>query len=126
MIKGIGTDIVEIDRFRTLADKNSFLEQVLTIEEIDHAPKDLSCDTYFATMFAVKESVLKAMGCGLETGFLWKDIHVDAEWNIHLSGTLGHRAETEAISEIVCSHSHSDIKALAFVALLTSATTPAT
>ena len=121
MIRGIGTDVVEINRFRNLNQKTEFLEQVLTREEINGAPTDpTSDDAHFATLFALKEAMLKALGCGLETGSHWHDIHVTCDWNIYLTGILGRRADEDSISTILTSHSYSETTAIAFVIISTT------
>ncbi|MDI6740385.1 MAG: 4'-phosphopantetheinyl transferase superfamily protein [Candidatus Edwardsbacteria bacterium] len=61
MIIGIGVDVVAIERFGTLKDKESFLAQVLTTKELRSTPKS-GTDRYYASLFAAKESVLKALG----------------------------------------------------------------
>lgn len=62
MIKGIGTDIIEISRIIKTIDKQSFLDRIFTKEEqkLYHGvnPQTL------AGNFAAKEAVAKALGTG--------------------------------------------------------------
>ena len=58
MVKGIGVDIVENSRFSGKG--MNFLEKIFTQLEIQEAVKD----QYYASRFAVKEAVSKAMGTG--------------------------------------------------------------
>lgn len=62
MIKGIGTDIVEIERIRKSIEKQSFINKIFTQEEqkLYHGinPQTL------AGNFAAKEAVAKALGTG--------------------------------------------------------------
>ncbi|TSA21275.1 holo-[acyl-carrier-protein] synthase [bacterium] len=120
MITGVGTDIVEIDRFRNLEQKAEFLEQVFTHTEIHSAPNGSSQDTFYATLFAVKEAILKALGCGLQQGSVWRDIQISHDWSPHLSGFLGRLAEEKSVSKIHVSHAHAGKSAVAFVLIETT------
>lgn len=72
MIKGIGTDIVEIARIKEAMAKEGFLEKVFNPEEIEYIKDNpLRC----AGLFCAKEAVAKATGLGLsKTGI--KNIHI--------------------------------------------------
>jgi holo-[acyl-carrier protein] synthase len=120
MIKGVGTDVVDIDRFRNLNHRTDFLQQVFTPCEIQNAPERPAQDTFFATLFAIKESLMKALGCGLEEGSLWREIQITPDWKPRLSGHLGHLAQEQLVTNIFVSHSHSDNSAIAFVILETT------
>lgn len=87
MIFGIGADIVAVDRFRKLKNKEEFLAQFLSAEELSTAPK-IKQDLFYASLFAVKESVLKALGCGLSQGSYWHHIRISKNNQISLSGPL--------------------------------------
>lgn len=70
MIFGIGTDIIEIERFENVSD--SFMDKVYTKREI----KCFKAKTRsLAGNFAVKEAVAKALGTGF-SGFSPRDIEV--------------------------------------------------
>ena len=65
MIRGIGTDIVEIARIAKLMDNRHFIERILTVEEqaiLDSRPIP---EQWLAGRFAAKEAVAKALGVGL-------------------------------------------------------------
>ncbi|MBI4727040.1 holo-ACP synthase [candidate division TA06 bacterium] len=87
MVLGIGADIVASDRFKKLKDKEGFLSQVFSPEELSRAPK-ANRDRFYASLFAIKESVLKALGCGLSRGALWHDIQISKNNRVSLSGWL--------------------------------------
>lgn len=73
MIKGIGLDIIEIDRIALAIErtKGRFIERLFTRNEIrPNAPA-----TYYAGRFAAKEAVVKALGTGFR-GITWQDIEV--------------------------------------------------
>lgn len=116
MIKGIGTDIVEISRIEKAIAKNYFKERVFTLEEI----KIAQSAEYYAGRWAGKESLLKALGMGLlgtnlrEIEILKKD---SGEPYLVLHGKLAEIAESRGITNIYISISHSKENALAFVVL---------
>lgn len=62
MIKGIGTDIIEIDRIAKSADKKSFLDKIFTEPEqrLFHSKNY----EFLAGRFAAKEAIAKALGTG--------------------------------------------------------------
>lgn len=68
MIKGIGVDIIEIDRIKDAVDKygKGFLQKVFTAKEINYCR---GRKTYripeLAVRFAAKEAYSKAMGTGI-------------------------------------------------------------
>ncbi len=71
MIKGVGTDIIEIDRIKNA--KESFYKSVFTSRELEkfHGFRYNS----LAGIFAAKEAVAKALGTGFY-GFSPKDIEI--------------------------------------------------
>lgn len=73
MVKGIGTDIIEIERIKNSLNKQSFLDKIYTKAEqkLYHGinPQTL------AGNFAAKEAVAKALGTGF-AGFGPTDIEV--------------------------------------------------
>lgn len=77
MIKGIGNDSAELDRFENHVMKNDgFAKKVLTPAEL--AVYDTLSDTgkvrFLAGRFSVKESFAKALGTGLGKGVAFQDI----------------------------------------------------
>jgi holo-[acyl-carrier protein] synthase len=115
MITGVGVDIIPIERFSQESNREGFLEQILTEEELLRTPKGDQRDAFCARIFATKEAVLKALGCGLHSGFRWRDISVTEGPEVHLSGWLRSFAEGLSMSRIHVSHSSSNTHAVAFV-----------
>lgn len=81
MIKGIGIDLVEIDRFKQVINRqgNKFLERVFTPSEIKYCLKHKKNSyQHFAVRFAAKEAFLKAIGTGwgTKTAPQWTEIEV--------------------------------------------------
>ncbi len=52
-----------------------------------------------AMVFATKEAVLKALGCGLSQGWRWRDIEVCAD-GVRLSGVLRSLAVGKGVSRV--------------------------
>ncbi len=72
MILGVGTDIIDIRRIRSAAERERFLTRYYTEKEI------LACKGSAASLagnFAVKEAVAKALGTGFHL-FFPRDIEV--------------------------------------------------
>lgn len=78
MIKGIGTDIIEIDRFRSLMKRHPkrFLSRLFTQEEQDYCLKYKDNDRHFTGRFSAKEAVAKALGCGFGAKLGYLDISI--------------------------------------------------
>ncbi|MFI3115766.1 MAG: holo-ACP synthase [Clostridia bacterium] len=64
MIKGIGTDIIEIERIRKAVLKEYFVKRVFTANEIAYAESKGDFAQTFAGIFCAKESIIKAKGRG--------------------------------------------------------------
>jgi len=78
MIRGVGTDVVELDHFTdvVLNSREGFLERLFTTREIDHCERFKDRMASYAAVFAAKEAFLKAMGTGLAPGIRWTDVEV--------------------------------------------------
>lgn len=76
MVKGIGVDIIELDRIDCAIKKSSrFLPRLFTDKEIAYfESKNMKVES-IAGNFAAKEAIVKALGTGVR-GFQWKDIEV--------------------------------------------------
>ncbi len=75
-MRGIGTDILEIERIGALLHREIFLRRVFTEGErayVAHAP--LPAETA-AGLFCAKEAVSKALGTGFGTQIALRDIEI--------------------------------------------------
>lgn len=81
MILGIGTDLVDCRRIEKLILKyeNRFLNRIFTEEERARINIRHQRILGYAKLFAIKESVLKALGTGLAKGVTWHDITITRE-----------------------------------------------
>lgn len=75
MIKGIGTDIVEISRIEKSMKNPRFLEKNFTTSENEYFQNKKMKPQSVAASFAAKEAFSKALGTGI-SGFEIKDIEV--------------------------------------------------
>lgn len=75
-MRGIGTDIIEIERIEKLLQKKAFLQRVFTpIEQNWLCAAPIPAQTG-AGMFCAKEAVAKAMGTGLGSALSFRDIEI--------------------------------------------------
>ena len=120
MIKGIGIDIIEIDRIREAVEKynDSFLGKVFTEKELRYC-RNRKALKYpeLAVRFAAKEAYAKAMGTGIKglgrsnSGIAWKDIEIIN--NSHGKPLISIRSEVS--QKVYVSLSHSQDYAVASV-----------
>ena len=78
MQKGIGIDIIEIDRVKSAVKqlKDKFLNKIFTKRELSYCTRK-KCFRFpeLAARFAAKEAYAKAMGTGLR-GIKWRQIEI--------------------------------------------------
>ncbi len=64
MIKGVGTDITEVERIKNNLRNDRFIKKIYSANEVDYLNKrKFNCQTA-AGMFAAKEAVSKSLGTG--------------------------------------------------------------
>lgn len=69
MIKGIGTDIIEVERVASKIEKeNGFRELVFSSAEIKYCEAKTNKYEHYAARFAAKEALGKAFGAGWMSG----------------------------------------------------------
>lgn len=117
MAKSIGFDVVSVGRIEAVVDDNEFLRQVFNEDEILKAPVGKQKVPYYALLFAVKEAMLKAIGCGLHRGSYWHDMEVMTFDEVNVSGVLLKMMESQYVSHVHLSCSHSEQYAVALVVL---------
>lgn len=75
-ILGIGTDVIEIERIKKIAEKNPrFLERILTKKEKEYCFSSGSKYQSASARFAGKEALVKALGTGF-TNCSFQDIEI--------------------------------------------------
>jgi holo-[acyl-carrier protein] synthase len=111
MIYGIGTDIIEVTRIKTVMEKDiGFREKIFTPGEITYCETKRHKYENYAARFSVKEAFLKAIGTGWRLGIRFADIDVyHDEYGkplIRVYGKALELVEKEKISKIHVSLSH--------------------
>lgn len=78
LLRGIGNDIIEIDRIRKAFEEHGdkFLERLLTKQEQVYCLQHKDPALRLAGRFAAKEAVAKALGCGIGKEASWLDIEI--------------------------------------------------
>jgi holo-[acyl-carrier protein] synthase len=114
-MKGIGIDIIEIDRIKEAIENfgDKFLKRVFTDKELAYCRNRKSLKLpELAVRFAAKEAYAKALGTGLK-GIRWKEIEVSnndrgkphisikgkIQQNIHVS--LSHSRDSAVASVLI-------------------------
>ena len=75
-ILGIGVDIVENKRIKSLIKKKSFIKRSFGKNEVNFSNKILNKTNYFAKRFAAKEAFAKTLGTGFRNNLNLKDIEI--------------------------------------------------
>lgn len=119
---GIGTDLVELDRFRLALERTpGIVERLFSEAEQSYARKRRDPTERFAARFAAKEAVLKAMGVGLWK-FPLRDIEVIRAPSGQPSVLLHRKAATVAaergVREWLLTITHTDTIAQAIAVAL--------
>lgn len=77
---GIGVDIVEISRMKSILEKTpSFARRVFTEEEQEYCESTSRPAAHYASRFASREAVLKALGTGFSQGVGRRDVSVSKD-----------------------------------------------
>lgn len=78
MVRGVGTDIIEVNRIHNAIQKHGckFLDRLFTQKEKDYCLNFRGSSRNFAGRFAAKEAIAKALGVGIGTQLHWTDIEI--------------------------------------------------
>lgn len=124
MLKGVGIDIVEIERLRMSIERTgqAFLEKVYSADELCVLPaKNPRRTEFLAGRWAAKEAFAKALGCGITDRCRLNEITVLDDESGRPSMTLGgaafETAKSLGVSQIHISISHEKAYATAVVIL---------
>lgn len=118
MIKGIGVDIVEINRIQAAVEgrKERFLKRIYTEGEREYCLQMPRPFRHLAARFAAKEAVSKALGTG-KSGMQWTDIEVCRDSRgrpyIKLFGGAAERAREKGVVDVAISLSFNRNNAVA-------------
>lgn len=112
MIKGVGIDIIEIERIKDAVEKygDNFLNRVFTEKEIQYCRRRRVYGyPELAVRFAAKEAYSKALGVGVagfgrnNHGVKWKDVEITN--NSHGKPLISYKGEVSEKVQISLSHS---------------------
>lgn len=125
MIKGIGIDIVETNRIKTIISrhKNKFLEKVFTAAEIEFCTGKADQFIHFSARWAAKEAFYKALPLCCQAVSSWKSIQIISDNGTGrpliaiCSNTLKSCLQQEKIENLHLSISHEKQFCIAFVVL---------
>lgn len=111
MIKGTGIDIIEVERIRSVMERDTgFRDKIFTPEEIRYCESKKNKYQHYAARFSAKEALMKAIGTGWRFGIRFADIevfHNDLEQpQIRVSGKANELLSDLSISKIHVSLSH--------------------
>lgn len=119
---GIGTDLVELDRFRTTLERTpSIKERTFTAAERAYADSKNDPTERYAARWAAKEAVMKAMGVGLGEVAMVDIEVVRAESgapSVRLHGTASAKANELGITSWMITLTHTESLAQAIVVAL--------
>ena len=120
MIKGVGTDIIEIQRIKKQIESNDgFVNKIFTKREIEYCESFKSKAQNYAVRFAAKEAFLKAIGKGWRDGLAFDQVEVVNDElgkpDIIVTGKAKEIIDALGITNIQVSLSHSHENAIAFV-----------
>ena len=119
MLLGIGTDLLEIDRIKSVYQKHGkrFIERILTADEKTEAKSRSDIVNYLAKQFAAKESISKALGVGIGN-LSFQDMEILRNASGQPTATISNKAQKIfSISKIHISLSDTQTHILAFCAI---------
>jgi holo-[acyl-carrier protein] synthase len=117
-VLGLGTDLVEIDRFRLAMTRRGprFAERLFSADERAYADRHRDPAPRLAARFAAKEAVMKALGVGLWK-FAFRDVEVvrarSGAPSLALRGRAEELAGARGVRAWQLSLSHTDATAIA-------------
>jgi holo-[acyl-carrier protein] synthase len=128
VIKGLGVDIVEIDRMRGALERHPRMkERIFSAAERAYCDKRNKPEVHYALRFAAKEAVLKALGTGF-AGMSFQDVEVvrDAGGrpSPKLHGRAAEVAEEIGVVEMHLSLSYTHTTAVASAVAITEREQP--
>lgn len=128
---GLGVDIVEIERMRKILERSpAFAEKVYSAAERAYCDSHAHPEVHYATRFAAKEAVLKALGTGFSDGIGWLDVEVRRTSKgrpyVVLTGRAREVAREQGVREIPISLSYTHTDAVACAMAITEESVAAT
>jgi holo-[acyl-carrier protein] synthase len=121
-IRGLGTDIVEIDRIVAQTERlgDKLARRVLTTSELQLYQSAAQPARYLAKRFAAKEAAAKALGTGIGRGVSFQHIHIgnNADGAPTISFSDGALARMQQLNAVVGHISIADEKHYAIATVI--------
>jgi holo-[acyl-carrier protein] synthase len=122
-VVGIGSDLVEVPRFRLALERRPRIaERLFSDEERAYAARFREPVPHLAARFGAKEAVMKALGVGLWR-FAMRDVEVvrlpSGQPRLELHGKAAELATARAVTGWELTLTHSDSMAMAVAVALT-------
>lgn len=122
---GLGVDIVEIERMRAIIARTpSFKAKVFSDDERAYCDSKSMPEIHYATRFAAKEAVLKALGTGFSEGIGVRDVEVvrnaKGKPTVALYGRAKEVAAEMGVVELPLSLSYTHTEAVACAMAITA------
>lgn len=122
---GLGVDLVDIARMAAILKRTpSFARKVFSEEEVAYCTGFATPAAHFATRFAAKEAVLKALGTGFSEGIIARDIEVKRTAKgrpfVVLRGAAKRVAAEKGVVELPISLSYTHTDAVACAMAITT------
>lgn len=121
---GLGVDVVEIERMRRILTRTpSFARKVFSEAERAYCDAKANPEVHYATRFAAKEAVVKALGTGFSEGIGVRDIEVRRTTKgrpyVVLTGRAREVAREQGVREMPLSLSFTHTEAVACAMAIT-------
>ena len=121
---GLGVDLVDIARIKTiLARTPRFASRVYTEKEQAYCNEKATPETHYATRFAAKEAVLKALGVGFAKGVDPRDVETlrssKGRPYVVLHGRAKEIAQEQGVIDVPISLSYTHTQAVAIAMAIT-------
>jgi len=122
MVKGIGIDIIEVERIaEKIGKEQGFRELVFSPAEISYCEQMAHKYQHYAARFAAKEAFFKAVGTGWANGTAFNEIEItdapDGKPFMALLGETANWAKQKDVGSISLSLSHVKTMATAVVVI---------
>ena len=112
MVVGLGVDIIQNNRIESIVNKwgDKFLNKIFTEYELDFIKKHNQKIQRYASNYAVKEAVVKALGTGFRNGIRFRNIELKRDNLgkpfIELAGSTKTIADDRGVNKIHTTISH--------------------
>jgi holo-[acyl-carrier protein] synthase len=118
-IVGVGTHILDCPRVRNLIERHAekFIHEVYTLREAAYCRDRTHSTEFYASVWAAKEAVFRALGMKWKRGICWKEVEIVCESAVEpqviIVGQTQTRMQERRASRVMVSFSYSRMFATA-------------